>query len=64
MWPQLHSKINKPVPWLQELEFSENVKVINHEGCYKLIAATTYEYIEATIDIFDVKTVARTVTLA
>ena len=61
---KLHSEINKLVSRLQKLELSQDVKVINYEGSYKLIAVMTYGYLEATRDIFDVKSIAHRFTVA
>ena len=61
---KLHSKIDKLVSRLQKSEWPQDAKVTNYEGCYKLVAATTYGSVEATIDTFDVKSIAHRFTVA
>ena len=61
---KLHSEIDKLVSRLQKSEWPQDAKVTNHEGCYKLVAAMTYGSLEATIDTFDVKSLAHRFTVA
>ena len=57
---KLHSKMHNLVSWLQKSEFENDVKLINYEGCHRMTCGS----LEATIDVFDVKSIAHTFTLA
>ena len=61
---KLHSEIDRLVSRLQQSEWPQDAKVTTYEGCYKLFVEMTYGYLKATIDTFDVKSIAHRFTVA